>query len=71
MNKTLNCYHGNPCNIDKFITTGNYYSLLRSGQAQPTSTSLRKPSYFDSGKYVNVGTEDGLCFDPCFDSINL
>lgn len=34
----------------------------------PTSTSLRKPSYFDSGKRINVATKDGLSFDLCFDS---
>lgn len=27
--------------------------------------------YFDSGKLVNFGTEDGLCFDPCFDFSSL
>lgn len=45
-----------------------YYSLLRSGQAQPSSTSPRKPPHSDSGKRANVGTEDGPRLDPLLDS---
>lgn len=48
--------------------SGQCYSLLSSGQVQSSSTSLRKPSYSDFGKRENVGTKDGLLFDPCFDS---
>lgn len=44
------------------------YSLERSGQTQPTPTSLRKPSSFDSVKLVNARTCDGSRFDRHFDS---